>query len=174
MSSWLKTSNDLLNPAVVMPHQSIDINTFSYEQQCAYDIVINHSEQAFPKDPLLLIIIGVAGTGKSYLTNAIRNILQSSCAVTATTGEASNNIRGCTIHFLLKLPVGRKGNKDFSGQSFVRLQNNLKYIHYILIDEYSLLGQNMLGWIDRRCKQATGFTDQVFGGKAIILIGDPA
>ena len=32
MSSWLKTSKDLLNPAVVMPKQSVDINTFSYEQ----------------------------------------------------------------------------------------------------------------------------------------------
>ena len=126
MSSWLKTSKNLLNPAVVMSQESNDITTFSDEQNCTCDIVKNHSEQAFPKDLLLLIIIGVAGTGKSYLINAIRSIFQSSCAVNATTGKASYNIHGCTIHSLLKRPVGRKGNKDLSGKSLVRLQNNLK------------------------------------------------
>lgn len=31
----------------------------------------------------------------------------------------------------------------------------------------------MLGWIDKRCRQATGLTDELFGGKSIILVGDP-
>ena len=49
----------------------------------------------------------VAGTGKTYLINAIRNlILQSKCAVTATTRKAKYNIRGITLHSLLKLPIG--------------------------------------------------------------------
>ena len=36
-----------------------------------------------------------------------------------------------------------------------------------------MLGQTTFGWIDRRCKQATGFHDKVLGGKSMILIGDP-
>lgn len=36
-----------------------------------------------------------------------------------------------------------------------------------------MLGQTLCGWIDRRCPQATGKTDEVFGGKSIILVGDP-
>ena len=36
-----------------------------------------------------------------------------------------------------------------------------------------MLGQTMLGWIDRRCRQATGMSDEVFGGLSIILFGDP-
>ena len=36
-----------------------------------------------------------------------------------------------------------------------------------------MLGQKMLGWIDRRCRQATGLIDELFGGKSIILLGDP-
>jgi ATP-dependent exoDNAse (exonuclease V) alpha subunit len=44
---------------------------------------------------------------------------------------------------------------------------------YILIDEYSMLGQVTFGWMDKRCKQATGFHDKVLGGKSLILIGDP-
>ena len=117
--------------------------------------------------------MGQAGTGKSYLINALRNLLQSKCAVTATTGKASYNIRGVTIHSLLKLPVGARGNKDLTGQSLYRLQDNLRGIEYILIDEYSMLGQTTFGWIDKRCKQATGCYDKVLGGISVILIGDP-
>jgi ATP-dependent DNA helicase PIF1 len=120
-------------------------------QQLAYNIVKTHFEdESLEKEPLCLIIIGEAGTGKSYLINAIRNLLQSKCAVTATTGKASFNIRGVTIHSLLKLPIGTRGNKDVTGQSLCRLQESLNSIDYIIVDEYSIFG-----WIDKRCKQAT-------------------
>ena len=46
-------------------------------------------------------------------------------------------------------------------------------IEYIIIDEYSMLGQVTFGWIDKRCKQATGCNDKVFGEKSLILTGDP-
>ena len=65
----------------------------------------------FPKHPLLLIIIGGGGTGKSYLTNAIKTLLKQSCAVTTTTGKAAFSVNGCVIHSLLKLPVGAKATK---------------------------------------------------------------
>ena len=71
------------------------------------------------------------------------------------------------------MPVGSRGNKELTGTSLIRLQQNLKGINYIIIDEYSMLGQTMFGWIDRRCRQATGKIDEVFGGKSIILVGDP-
>lgn len=110
---------------------------------------------------------------KKYLINAIKNLLQHSCAVTATTGKASYSIHGCPIHSLLKLPVGPKGNKDLSGQSLVRLQDALRNIDYIITDEYSMLGQKTLAWVDKRCRQATGLTDKLFGGKSIMFVGDP-
>ena len=37
-----------------------------------------------------------------------------------------------------------------------------------------MLGQEMFVWVDKRCRQATGLTDELFGGKLIILVGDPA
>ena len=43
----------------------------------------------------------------------------------------------------------------------------------IIIDEYSKLGQVTFGWVDKRCKQSTGNNDKVFGGKSLILTGDP-
>ena len=40
------------------------------------------------------------------------------------------------------------------------------------LDEYSMLGQVTSGSIDKRCKQATGYNDKVFGGTSLILTGD--
>ena len=77
------------------------------------------------------------------------------------------------MHSVLKLPIGSRGNKDLTGQSLSRLQESVSNIGYIIIDEYSMLGQVTFGWIDKHCKQATGYSDKVFGGKSLILTGDP-
>ena len=37
-----------------------------------------------------------------------------------------------------------------------------------------MLGQINFGWIDKRCKQASGFLDKLLGNKSLILCGDPA
>ena len=151
----------------------VDISSFSERQKLAYDIVKSHfDDTSSERESLCLIIHGLAGTGKIYLINAIRNLLQSRCAVTATTGKAAYNIRGVTIHSLLKLPIGSRGNKDLTGQSLCRLQESLNNINCVIIDEYSMLGQVNFGWMDKRCKQATGYNDKVFGGKSLILTGD--
>ncbi|CAB3986136.1 ATP-dependent DNA helicase PIF1 [Paramuricea clavata] len=98
----------------------------------------------------------------------------SKCVVTATTGKAAYNIRGVMVHSVLKLPIGSRGNKDLTGQSLCRLQESVNNIGYIISDEYSMLGQVTFGWIDKRCKQATGYNDKVFGGRSLILTGDPS
>ncbi len=126
------------------------------------DLYQLNSDTSSNKEPLCLIINGFAGTGKSCLSNALRNLLQSKCSVTATTGKAAYNIRGVIVHSLLKLQVGSRGNKDLTGQSLCRLQDSLNDIDYIIIDEYSMLGQVTFGWTDNRCKQATGSNDRVF------------
>ena len=120
----------------------------------------------------MLIINGVAGTGKSYLIKALKSYLKQKCVITATTGEAAYNIRGVTIHSLLKLPTSPQSEKDLSGESLIELQGRLSNTDYILID--SMLGQRTLGWIDKRFRQSSGAKENLFGGKSIILIGDPA
>ncbi len=172
MPTWIKTNKE--EYSVDEQYDIVDVNSFSEMQKLAYDIVKCHfDDTSSNKEPLSLIINGVAGTGKSYLINALRNLLQSKCAVTATTGKAAYNIRGVTVQSLQKLPVGSRGNKELTGQSLCRLQDSHNDIDYIIIDEYSMLGQVTFGWIDKRCKQATGCNDRVFGGKSLILTGDP-
>ena len=36
-----------------------------------------------------------------------------------------------------------------------------------------MFGQITLAWTDKRCRQATGLSDELFGGLSIILTGDP-
>lgn len=57
---------------------------------------------------LLIIVIGTAGTGKSYLINAIWQLFHDHSAtshlkVTAPTGIAAANIQGSTIFSILSL-----------------------------------------------------------------------
>ena len=131
----------------VQSHPSIEVSSFSKIEKLAYEIVKNHFEDSsVDKDSLCFIVTEGAGTGKSYLINGIRNLLESRCAVTATTGKASYNIKFVTIHSLLKLPVGPRGNKDLTGQNLSGLQESLEGIEYIIIDEFSMLGQTFLSF----------------------------
>lgn len=154
-------------------YENADLTILSKMQARAYHIVESHfTDLSQVKDPPALIINGGAGTGKSYLINAIRTLTRDKCAITATTGKTAFNINGISIHSLLKLRVGTKVSKDLTGQSLIRLQEMLSGIDYIIIDEYSMLGQMNFGWIDKRCKQAPGFIDKLLGNKSINFCGD--
>ena len=106
------------------------------------------------------------------MINGVYNHWKDKCIVTATTGKASCNINGVTIHSLLRLPINSATTqRDLSGQTLSRIQERLVGIDYLLIDEYSMLGQATMGWIDRRCKQAAGMQKILYGGMSVILIG---
>lgn len=174
MPTWIRIMKEQNRTVTYQEFEVSDINSFSEMQRLAFNIVESYFTNNSPEQqPLHLVIIGLAGTGKSYLINGIRNLLQDKCQVSATTGKASYNVSGVTIHSLLKLTVGSRGCKDLTGQALCRLQENLNGINYILIDEYSMLAQATFGWIDKRCKQAAGSHDKILGGKSMILIGDP-
>ena len=139
MPTWIKRKKDYV---INEQYEVVDINSFSEVQALVYSIVNSHcNDICCEKEPIRLIVIGVAGTGKSYLINAIHNLLQCRCVITATTGKAGFNIEGVTIHSLLKLPIASQGKKDSIGQSLCRLQENLNGVECIIIDEYSKFGQ---------------------------------
>ena len=151
----------------------IDVASFNKAQNVAYTIVFDHflAEQ---KDQLLLIITGLAGCGKSYIINALKNLLQDSCKVCAYFGVAAFNVKGTTLHSLLQLPIKGKKSAELKANALCKLQEQLNGVEYLIIDEYSVIGQKMFGWISRRCKQATGKTTLSFGGLSIIVVGDIA
>jgi DNA replication protein DnaC len=86
-----------------------------------------------------MIVVGTAGTGKSYLINAIRQLYSQldsfqRLKITAPTGIAASNIYGCTVYSLLALM-----NKDVNGEQLHSLQATMSNVNLLIIDEYSFL-----------------------------------
>lgn len=45
-------------------------------------------------------------------------------------------------------------------------------IKYLIVDEVSMLEQNMTAWIDKQLRQATTHLDKPSGGTSVMFIGD--
>ena len=119
-----------------------------------------------------MMVLGTAGTGKSFLISSLVQLLLDKCLLTGTTGIAGFNIGGVTVHSGLQLPIHHTAKTDLSGTSLATLQNRLKKIIYVIIDEVSMLGQRTFAWIDQRLRQTSGKHEYLFGGFSLILIGD--
>ena len=50
------------------------------------------------------------------------------------------------------------------GSLLADMQARMGNVCYLIIDEFSVIGQRMLGWIDKRLRQASGLKDEIFGG----------
>jgi hypothetical protein len=149
---------------------SVDINSLNSEQCLAFNIISQHHHKLItdqkPSSLHIMIVCGTAGTGKSYLINATMPHREMHI------GMAAFNIGSQTLHSVLQLPVHPSNHKDLQGPALHRLQQKFINISYIIIDEMSMLGQNMFAWVDKRTCQATGKLDQPLGDIYIILFGD--
>ena len=170
MPTWLQEVKK--NNLDCQEEENFELNThlFNRAQRIAFDIVVGH----FQSNEKPLLITGTAGSGKSFLINSIRSVLKENCIVAAFFGIAAFNVKGQTLHSLLQLPIRGKNNHDLKGPALMKLQQRLHNIKYIIIDEFSVVGQKILGWIDKRCRQGTGEIELPFGGIAVILVGDIA
>ena len=110
-----------------------------------------------------MMVLGIAGTDKSWLVNALFHLLGGRMAAFF--------IGGSTLHSLLKLPL--RAGQALTGDSLKRLHQSLDNVDYLVIDELSMVSQSQFAWVDRRLRQATGRTDEVFGGFSVIMTGDP-
>ena len=144
----------------------VDQTTLNQAQRFAYDVVSTHFNGSVLQ-PLFMMVTGQAGSGKSYLISAIKNRLGDCCAITSCFGIAAFNVKGQTLHSKFQLPIRGKKNHDLKVQALVHLQEMLSSIKYVIIDEFSVMGQTMFGWIDRRCRQGTGNMSQFFGSVVV-------
>lgn len=165
----------------------IDLSTLNTTQNAIVSLIADHYTNALDsgdalQEPLRIIIMGTAGTGKSYLIKAVRQSLQylarehavnqSPVVVLAPTGVAAFNIDGRTIHSALLLPLGSKA-VDLSHEKIKTLQAKLDGVRYVIVDEKSMVGRRTLALIDIRLRQAfPRHHDEPFGGRSVILVGD--
>jgi len=158
--------------AVLTPlNTNADSTTLQGKQLHIYNTILQHLETDNPQ-PIHMIISGTAGTGKSYLINCLKHLLQDQLRVCAPTGVASYNIQGCTLHSLFSLPT--KGDfKELEGQKLHNIQQSLAVMKYLIIDEMSMIGRQTFGQIDRRLRQIFPHRrHQMLGGCSCLLFGD--
>jgi ATP-dependent DNA helicase PIF1 len=172
--SWLSQTKDCTTPP--SPDlTAIDLNTLSIKQHQALNLVTDHVFGPSRHQQLLMVVLGTAGTGKSYLINAIRQTFSQrlelhSLRITAPTGIAASNISGSTIYSLLSLL-----NENLTGSRLNFLQNSLQHVRLIVIDEYSFMSISVFESLDRQLRKIfPNQADRPFGGINIVLCGDPA
>ena len=93
----------------------------------------------------------------------------------APTGVAAHGINGRTMHALFRLPVGptKKSLTEPNVPVLQSLQGQFDGIHYIVLDEKSMINLQQLSWIDQRCRNIfPGRKSELFGGLSVILAGD--
>ena len=130
----------------------------------------------------LQLLLGAGGCGKSFVIDSIITTLmnahswtEENFSVFATTGKAASNINGSTYQNFtdgLAMSPARRFS-PLSARMLLRLQNKWKFKKLIFIDEFSMLQQKNLFYIDQRLKQIMR-NEESFGGLVVILCGDPA
>jgi hypothetical protein len=178
IDKWLDTQRNLTHTRDLI---NVRPDSLNKEQREVFDVVLAHHHQAqchdAPADAAALsaIVLGKAGTGKSHLLFALRSALGSECVLLAPTGVAASNIQGHTIHSKLAIPVSRKSNAmdSLAPDALLRMQEAWLGVQYIFIDEISMVGQSLLGKIDRRLREIfSTHKDVVFGGRSVLFFGD--
>jgi hypothetical protein len=160
--SWIvdAQTNAVIQPITVQPLRT---DTFSSRQRLAFNIVDSHCFGSSRHKQLLMIVIGTAGTGKSFLINSIRSLFaERHCCtqvkITAPTGIAAANISGSTLFSLLSLH-----HTTLSGQRLVVLQNIMRDVRLLVIDEYSFMGASVFDCLDRHLRLIFPLSDRPFG-----------
>jgi ATP-dependent DNA helicase PIF1 len=162
----------------------INYDSLNQKQKTIFKRIEKHYEDTIlgqQVEPLRIIVMGTAGTGKSYVIKAIRARLRamaekdgkSPVLVIAPTGVAAFNINGSTIHSTLSIPIMNDKKYELNSIRLKQLQERLQNVSYFIIDEKSMVGRRMLGIIDMRLRQAFPENkNEPFGGRSIILFGD--
>ena len=93
--------------------------------------------------------------------------------LTAPTGKAAYNIKGCTLHSAFGIPANHSlaTYQHLDNSRLNSMRTKFVKLQVIIIDEVSMVGSNMFNFIDQRLRQICG-VDKPFGGISLLLVGD--
>lgn len=123
---------------------------------------------------------GSAGTGKSVL---LREIIRArggrghpGLAITASTGIASVNIGGTTVHSWAGIGLGLEDAKKLGGKflgqpKFERVRQRWQSVQTLIIDEVSMIDGKLFDKLDAIARIVRR-SDKPFGGIQLVLSGD--
>ena len=116
-----------------------------------------------------LFVTGRAGTGKSTLLRALRDLIRDEYVVVAPTGLAAVTAGGQTIHSFFGLPPRLIRPDDIRRSRNGALMRKLKLL---VIDEISMVRSDLMWAIDQSLRVNRGRPREPFGGVRLIMFGD--
>ncbi len=116
-----------------------------------------------------LFVTGRAGTGKSTLLRALRDIIPDEMVVVAPTGLAAVNVGGQTIHSFFGLPPRLIRPDDIRRSRNGTVMRRLKLL---VIDEISMVRSDLMWAIDQSLRLNRGRAREPFGGLRLVMFGD--
>lgn len=116
-----------------------------------------------------LFVTGRAGTGKSTLLRALRDMVPDEMVVLAPTGLAAVNVGGQTIHSFFGLPPRLIRQDDIRRSRNGTVMRRLKMI---VIDEISMVRSDLMWAIDQSLRLNRGRAREPFGGVRLVMFGD--
>ena len=173
-----------LIPNIISDDEYYDLlGKLNRKQQEFHVHIMQQSQQN--NNQILCALHGGAGSGKSLVIHAIHQGLYrllnkrsgedhsiQHILLVAPTGKAASNIRGSTIHKAFMIPANQKlEHKPLSWDHLNAAHNKFYGIKWILIDEFSMVGNTMLRLIHLRLQEIKG-NHLPFGGVNIICVGD--
>ena len=188
------TPDNKNNNAMIMPGQHDIIPMIDFKDSIASSEMTSQMEALYYMlrgDNVMLC--GQAGTGKSWVINMFRSIIENMNAllsgenrtinlvVTASTGAAAALIQGKTIHSWSGLGIDvdcpEPGDTDEDGTEILknhkwkRALKEIRSTDILIIDEISMLPAYFLTNLDKITKFAR-HNEKPFGGIQIIMVGD--
>lgn len=154
------------------------------EQRLVYDTFMDHYRQTLAGESpaqLLVNVDGQGGSGKSFVVRVLSSHMEqitppgqpTPIRRLAPTGVAAANIDGATFHSVLRLAIQVSTFSPLNATSLSHIQASLRHVRYLVIDEKSMVGLGVMGWIDFRLRQIFPHNaHMVFGGLSCILLGD--
>ena len=116
-----------------------------------------------------LFVTGRAGTGKSTLLRAIRDLVPAEMVIVAPTGLAAVNVGGQTIHSFFGFPPRLIRPDDIRRSRNGRIMRRLKFL---VIDEVSMVRSDLMWAIDQSLRVNRGRPREPFGGVRLAMFGD--
>ena len=116
-----------------------------------------------------LFVTGRAGTGKSTLLRALRDMITVPNVVVAPTGLAAVTAGGQTIHSFFGFPP-----KLIQSSDIRRSRNGgiMRRLQMLIIDEVSMVRSDLMNAIDLSLRMNRGRPREPFGGVRLLLFGD--
>lgn len=123
-----------------------------------------------------VLMLGSAGTGKSFIIEKIKQLLpEKKIFLTSTTGISALNIGGSTVHSFFGIGLGDKPTEKLLAKirrnpdivKKLKLENLL-----VVVDEVSMLPDELLTKLDSILKRLRRNFDKPFGGVQLLFSGD--